>query len=444
MPSVDRPKPAKIAFVGNSLPRRCGIATFTGDIHRAIKSSRPSVETGIVAMNDGANRYRYSADVVRQIDDGVPEDYAAAAAFLNRERYDVVSLQHEFGIFGGPAGAHIQVLLELLAMPVVTTFHTVLADPSAEQREAICRVGALSSKVIVMAKKGVELLVDVYGLQRDKIEFIAHGIPDVPFVAPDAAKTALGFADRKVVLTFGLLSPNKGIETMIDAMPRLLECCPSAVYVVLGATHPNLVRTQGEAYRESLRARASKLGVADKVVFENGFVDHETLLSYISMCDVYVTPYLTAAQMTSGTLAYSFGLGRAVVATPYWHALELLAEGGGVLVPFGDSAATGAAVATLLGDDVMRDAMRLRAYRSSRSMIWARVAELYLAAFDDCLQTDRPNENRRGRSAVSYFLAPVEMRRLAGADGRAAASVPLRPAEMPVFDRGSAWPTQVS
>lgn len=407
MPQVDRPRLAKIAFIGNSLPRRCGIATFTCDIHRAVQAARPSASAGIVAMNDGSNRYRYPAEVVRQISDGVPEDYAAAAAFLNRERYDVVSLQHEFGIFGGPAGAHILVLLESLAMPVVTTFHTVLAEPSAAQREAVCRIGALSAKVIVMAKKGVELLVAVYGLQRDKIEFIPHGIPDVPFAAPDAAKKLRGYADRKVVLTFGLLSANKGIETMIDAMPRLLGRCPSAVYIVLGATHPNLVRNEGEAYREALRARARKLGVADRVVFVDGFVDHETLLSYISMCDVYVTPYLNAAQMTSGTLAYSFGLGRAVVSTPYWHARELLADGGGVLVPFGDPGATGAAVAALLTDDPARDAMRARAYQASRSMVWARVAERYLAAFEDSLRPSRTNAARRVPAAAGALRLPL-------------------------------------
>lgn len=409
MPYVDRLTPAKIGFIGNALPRCCGIATFTGDMRRAIQDARPSIQTGIIAMNDGENRYRYSAGVVRQIADGIPEDYVAAAAFLNRERYDVVSLQHEFGIFGGPAGAYILALLELLTMPVVTTFHTVLAEPSPAQREVVCRIGALSSKVVVMAKKGVELLVGVYGLQRDKIEFIAHGIPDVPFVAPDAAKAKLGFAGRKVILTFGLLSPNKGIETMIDALPQVLERCPSAVYVVLGATHPNLVRNQGEAYRVALGERARKLGVSDKVVFKNGFVDRDTLLSYISTCDVYVTPYLNAAQMTSGTLAYSFGLGRAVVSTPYWHAVELLADGGGVLVPFGDSAATGNAVATLLTDDGARDAMRARAYRASRSMVWARVAERYLAAFEDSLRPLRAKTDRHVPNGDALQLPSIRL-----------------------------------
>jgi glycosyltransferase involved in cell wall biosynthesis len=240
------------------------------------------------------------------------------------------------------------VLLSRLTMPVVTTFHTVLAKPTAVQRAVMERIVEASSKVVVMAKKGRELLRSVYQVPDDKIEVIAHGIPDVAFVGPDAAKANLGFGGKSVILTFGLLSPNKGIEVMIDAMPSILKRRADAVYVVLGATHPNLVRDQGEAYRESLMARVRELGVEDHVVFLDQFVDQATLLEFISMCDVYVTPYLNEAQMTSGTLAYSFGLGKPVVSTPYWHAHELLADGRGILVPFGDGAAIGREIAELL------------------------------------------------------------------------------------------------
>ena len=233
-----------------------------------------------------------------------------------------------------------------------------------------------------MAEKARDLLRTVYDVAPDKIEVIAHGIPDAAFVAPDAAKARLGFGRKPIVLTFGLLSPNKGIEVMIDAMPSILKSRADAVYVVLGATHPNLVRREGEAYREGLMARARALGVEQHVVFLNRFVDQATLLDFISMCDVYVTPYLNEAQMTSGTLAYSFGLGKAVVSTPYWHARELLADGRGVLVPFGDSASIGTEIAGLLTDDVRRQAMREQAYASSRSMTWQRTAERYLAIFD--------------------------------------------------------------
>jgi glycosyltransferase involved in cell wall biosynthesis len=373
----------RVAFIGNSLPRRCGIATFTTDLQQATSISRPNLATCIVAMTDHGQAYDYPASVALQIKDGNIEDYARAVDFLNAGRFDAVCLQHEFGIFGGEAGAHILDLLSRLTMPVVTTLHTVLAKPTAVQRAVTERIVEASSKVVVMANKGRELLRSVYRVPDDKIEVIPHGIPDVAFVAPDAAKAKLGFAGRSVILTFGLLSPNKGIEVMIDAMPSILKRRADALYVVLGATHPNLVREQGEAYREILTARVRELGVEDHVVFLNQFVDQTTLLEFISMCDIYVTPYLNEAQMTSGTLAYSFGLGKPVVSTPYWHARELLANGRGVLVPFGDAAAIGNEIAELLTDDARRQAMRKGAYAVSRSMTWTRTAERYMSAFEN-------------------------------------------------------------
>ena len=360
----------RIAIIGNSLPRRCGIASFTTDLQQAISTSRPNLETRIVAMTDHGQAYDYPPAVAFQIKDDNIEEYVRAADVLNAGRFDTVCLQHEFGIFGGEAGAHILVLLSRLTMPVVTTFHTVLAKPTAAQRAVMERIVEASSKVVVMAKKGRELLRSVYQVPDDKIEVIAHGIPDVAFVGPDVAKANLGFGGKSVILTFGLLSPNKGIEVMIDAMPAILKRRADAVYVVLGATHPNLVRDQGEAYRESLMARVRELGVEDHVVFLDRFVDQATLLEFISMCDVYVTPYLNEVQMTSGTLAYSFGLGKPVVSTPYWHAHELLADGRGILVPFGDAAAIGKEIAGLLTDDARRQAMCRRAYAASRAMTW--------------------------------------------------------------------------
>ena len=368
-------------MIGNSLPRRCGIATFTTDLQRAISNSRPNLQAGIVAMT-----YDYPSSVVLQIKDDTIEEYVRAAAFLNAGRFDIVCLQHEFGIFGGEAGAHILELLSRLTMPVVTTLHTVLAEPTAIQRAVIERIVEASSKIIVMANKGRELLRSVYRVPDEKIEIIAHGIPDFPFVEPDAAKAKLGFSGRSVILTFGLLSPSKGVEVMIDAMPSILKRRPDAVYVVLGATHPNLVRDQGEAYRESLTTRVRELGVENNVVFLDQFVDQATLLEFISMCDVYVTPYLNEAQMTSGTLAYSFGLGKPVVSTPYWHARELLADGRGVLVSFGDAAGIGNEIAQLLTDDPRRQVIRKRAYAASRSMTWERTAEGYMAAFENARQ----------------------------------------------------------
>lgn len=372
----------RVAFIGNSLPRRCGIATFTSDLQQAVAQSRADLGTAIVAMTDHGQTYDYPPVVNLQIHDDRIEEYEQAADVLNAGQFDIVCLQHEFGIFGGDSGSHILTLLSRLTMPVVTTLHTVLAEPTPAQRGVMDRIVDASSKIVVMAEKARDLLRTKYRVAADKIEVIAHGIPDFAFVEPDKAKAKLGYQGRAVILTFGLLSPNKGIEVMIDAMPSILQSRPDAVYVVLGATHPNLVRDQGEAYRDSLVARARAIGVESHVVFLDRFVDQATLLDFIAMCDVYVTPYLNEAQMTSGTLAYSFGLGKPVVSTPYWHARELLADGRGILVPFGDATAIGREIAGLLTDDVRREAMRKRAYAASRSMTWERTAERYLGVFE--------------------------------------------------------------
>ncbi len=395
----------RIAFIGNSLPRRCGIATFTSDLQQAVAAARPGTETMIVAMNDRAQSYAYPPVVRMQIQDDKLEDYAWAADELNAGQVHAVSLQHEFGIFGGEAGSHVLALLQRLKMPIVTTLHTVLSDPSPAQRRVLDNVVALSAKVIVMAEKGRELLRSIYAVPAEKIEVIPHGIPDAPFAAPEAAKSRLGFAGRPTILTFGLLSKNKGIEVMIDAMPAILREAPDAVYVVLGATHPNLVRDQGEAYRESLVARVRELGVEHHVVFLDRFVDKPTLLDFISMCDVYVTPYLNESQMTSGTLAYSFGMGKAVVSTPYWHARELLGDGRGVLVPFNDVAAIGAQIAGLLTDDPRRNGMRQHAYESSRSMTWEQTASGHVALFEK-LRRGVPAELSPVRNEVPLATNP--------------------------------------
>ena len=380
---------SRLAFIGNSLPRRCGIATFTTDLQQAIAASDAQVETSIVAMTDHGHSYDYPPVVRVQINDDKIKDYVRAADFLNAGQFEIVSLQHEFGIFGGEAGGDIMALLSRLTMPVVTTLHTVLSEPTPVQRGVLDRIIELSSRVVVMGEKGRDLLRTVYRVPAEKIEVIAHGTPDFPFVEPGQAKAKLGFSNRTVILTFGLLSPSKGIEFMIDAMPAILNSCPDAVYVVLGATHPNLVRQQGEAYRDSLVARAREVGVEDHVVFLDQFVDQATLLDFIAMCDVYVTPYLNASQMTSGTLAYSFALGKAIVSTPYWHAQELLADGRGILVPFANSAAIGSEIAGLLTDHPRREAMRKLAYVSSRPMTWEQTAKRYMTAFESARRGHR-------------------------------------------------------
>src|SRR6202522_3824079 len=395
---------SRIAVIGNHLPRRCGIATFTHDLHQAISTLRPDLDTAVVAMTDNGRKYEYPSFVRYEVQDQNIDDYVKAAEFLNASHFDVVSLQHEFGIFGGEAGGYIIELLSRLQMPIVTTFHTILPAPSAAQRAVMEKIIALSAKIVVMSETGRQILSSTYPVPPDKIVLIPHGIPDVPFIETHQAKAKLGFADETVILTFGLLSPNKGINVVIDAMPAIIARCPNAMYVVLGATHPNLVLREGEAYRESLVARVHELGIESHVAFIDQFVDQTTLLEYISMCDVYVTPYLNEAQMTSGTLAYSFGLGRAVVSTPYWHARELLADGCGILVPFGDSAVIGREIAGLMTDDARRQAMRRRAYAASRSMTWERTAERYVAVFENARRghrlrvVARPDQNILARS----------------------------------------------
>ena len=405
----------RFALVGNSLPRRCGIATFTSDLQQAIEMLPARERCCIVAMTDDGRAYDYPSTVRLQIDDRSLADYERAAFILNRSQCKVVSLQHEFGIFGGEAGGHILALTSRLTMPLVTTFHTVLERPTPAQCRVVGEIVEASARVIIMAEKGRELLRSVYQVAAGKIEVIPHGTPDGPFVEPDEAKSALGLAGRPVILTFGLLSPSKGIEVMIDAMPEVLKSSAAAVYVVLGATHPNLVRNQGEAYRNGLMKRVRALGIENHVLFLDRFVDQATLMRFISMCDVYATPYLNEAQLTSGTLAYSFGLGKAVVSTPYWHACELLGDGRGVLVPFGDVAALGRETAALLSDGPRRLAMRQRAYTEGRAMIWPRIAERYCALFETAgSNARRPHVLRNdegasaaGRTAQYVRSAPI-------------------------------------
>jgi glycosyltransferase involved in cell wall biosynthesis len=396
----------RVAFIGNSLPRRCGIATFTTDLQQAIEAATGSSDTAIVAMTDEGRQYEYPAAVRFEIHANELEEYREAAAFLNAGQFDVVCLQHEFGIFGGDAGSYIVAVLSRLTVPIVTTLHTVLSQPNTAQRRVMREIVDASTTVVVMAEKGRELLQSEYGVAAHKIELIPHGIPDCDFVGPEAAKLRHGFGGKAVILTFGLISPNKGIEIMIDAMPAILSRRPDAVYVVLGATHPNLVRSEGETYRERLKARTRELGIEDHVVFLDQFVDQATLIDFISMCDVYATPYLNEAQMTSGTLAYSFGIGKAVVSTPYWHARELLADGRGVLVPFGDSAAIGAEIAALLTDDLRRHALRRDAYSYSRTMTWQRTAESYLAVYAAAASRYRGKSPRQNISPAVSAIPP--------------------------------------
>ncbi|MHC5538746.1 glycosyltransferase family 4 protein, partial [Singulisphaera rosea] len=326
----------KIAIIGDYLPRKCGIATFTHDMYTSLAARFPETECFVVPVNDNPRGYDYPPEVRFEIDEQDLNGYLRAADFLNFANADIVCLQHEYGIYGGAAGSHILGLLRNLRMPIVTTLHTVLREPDANQRRVLARLADLSARVVVMTELAKTFLREIYGVPEAKIDLIAHGIPDTPFVDPNPYKVQFGVEGRLVALTFGLLSPNKGIEHMLRAVPKILETFPNFVYIILGATHPELVRHQGESYRLGLERLARDLGIEDHVIFYNRFVELDQLTEFIRAADIYVTPYLNPAQITSGTLAYSFGCGKAIVSTPYWHAEELLADGRGVLVPFAD------------------------------------------------------------------------------------------------------------
>jgi glycosyltransferase involved in cell wall biosynthesis len=371
----------KIAFIGDYVPRKCGIATFTHDICSSMAVQYPSADCSVVSVNDTAEGYDYPPEVRFEIPEQDLDSYRRAADFLNFSNVDVVCLQHEFGIFGGQSGSHILALLRDLRVPVVTTLHTILSGPNPDQRRVLQRLGDISARMIVMSERGKTFLKEIYGVSENKIDLIAHGIPDMPFVDPNYYKDQFDVEGKLVALTFGLLSPNKGIEHVLRALPTVVKQFPNFVYIVLGATHPAVLREQGERYRMRLERMAQDLGIKKNVIFYNRFVELSELKEFLGVADLYITPYLNAAQITSGTLAYAFGCGKAVVSTPYWHAEELLADGRGILVPFADSSAIAGAVSGLLRDEPQRHAMRKKAYLLGREMIWSHVAHMYMESF---------------------------------------------------------------
>ncbi len=373
--------PTRLAFIGNYLPRQCGIATFTTDLCTAIGAEYGHGRLFAIPVNDPDSSYQYP-DIVRlELDQEDRSSYERAADFLNFNGNDLVCLQHEYGIFGGPAGRHILTLLRKLKMPLVTTLHTVLREPDRDQRAVLEEIAGLSDRLIVMSEHAAGLLHEVYGVPRGKIDVIPHGVPDLPFMDPNYFKDHFGTEGKSVLLTFGLLSPNKGIESVIGALPAILASHPDLVYIISGATHPHIKRREGERYRDSLQALAEEIGVAEHVIFNNRFVSTEELVEHIGAADIYITPYRQEAQVVSGTLAIALGAGKAIVSTPYWHAKELLADGRGVIVPFGDPASIAQATIALLGDEAGRHAMRKRAYLHSRATTWPKTARAYMASF---------------------------------------------------------------
>ncbi|MBU1319369.1 MAG: glycosyltransferase family 4 protein [candidate division Zixibacteria bacterium] len=382
-----------VAVIGNYLPRQCGIATFTTDLVEALSAEAPDINCWAVAMNDKPEGYAYPGKVRFVINQNRLADYGVASEFLNIGQTGIVCVQHEYGIFGGPAGSHLLKLLGELRMPIVTTLHTVLKDPLPEYREVMNKLAELSDKLIVMSQKACDFLRDVYAVPEAKIAFIHHGIPDMPFIDPNFYKDKFGVEGKKVLLTFGLLSPNKGVEYVLQALPAVIKEHPDITYIILGATHPHIIKEHGEEYRISLQQLVRKLNISDHVIFHNRFVALKELCEFLGAADIYVTPYLEECQITSGTLAYAMGTGKAVISTPYWYATEMLADGRGIIVPFKSPGAIADNINDLLDNDANLHTMRKRAYVFCREATWKEVSRRYLEVFSE-VQLNRSQHPR--------------------------------------------------
>ena len=384
-----------VAVIGDYLPRQCGIATFTTDLVEGLSSEAPDIYCWAAVMNDKPEGYAYPEKVRFEINQNKLSDYSMASQFLNISQPDIVCLQHEYGLFGGPAGSHLLKLLGDLRMPVVTTLHTILKDPAPEYRAVMGKLSELSDKLVVMSRKASDFLKDIYAVPEEKIAFIHHGIPDTPFIDSSFYKDKFGVEGKKVLLTFGLLSPNKGIENVLQALPAVIKKHPDVVYIILGATHPHILKLHGDAYRIMLQQLVRKLDIDEHVIFQNRFVELKELCEFLGIADIYVTPYLEEAQITSGTLAYAMGTGKAVISTPYWYATEMLAEDRGRIVPFHNSDAMAEQIIDLLDNDVDRHAMRKKAYMFSRDAVWKEVSRKYLQVFSEVRQNRTLNPRPR-------------------------------------------------
>jgi glycosyltransferase involved in cell wall biosynthesis len=387
-----------VAVIGNYLPRQCGIATFTNDLVEGLSALSPDMDCWTVAINDRIKGYPYPDKVRFEINQNKLADYGIASQFLNISGVDIVCLQHEFGIFGGSAGSHVLKLLGELHTPVVTTLHTVLKDPAPEYREVMHKLNDLSDKFVVMSHKAEDFLQDIYGISREKITFIHHGIPDMPFIESSFNKDKFDVENKKVLLTFGLLSSGKGIETVLQALPAVLKKHPDVVYIILGATHPHVLKFQGESYRIMLQQMVHQLGIGRHVIFQNSFVALRELGEFLGIADIYISPYPEEAQITSGTLAYAMGTGKAIISTPYWYAVEMLAEERGKIVPFKNPEALAEQINVLLDNDGERHAMRKKAYTFTREAVWKDVAQKYL----DVFRQVRQKRIREPRPRCSY------------------------------------------
>ncbi len=395
----------KIAILGSYSPRQCGIATFTTDLAEAIATNGTHVEA--IAVEDEPGTYSYDARVTRTLDQNRESEYRNLAFWINSRGFDALCVQHEFGIYGGPAGMFLGSLLRMVTCPIITTLHTLLVDPSPQQRKALADVIAHSAQLVVMSRKAASILESVYDVAPGKISIVPHGIPSVGPKHENLAKEELGLVGRRLLLTFGLLSPDKGIEDVIKALPAVVKKYPETLYRVVGATHPHIRASVGEQYRESLVKLASDLGVSKQVEFENRFVSIDELTQRLQAADIYVTPYRKKEQITSGTLAYAFGCGNAVVSTPYWHAEELLADGMGILVPQGDIEAISKAFLGLFGDDEKLIKMQRNAYRAGMHMQWPEIGYMYRQVFTTACREQVSSSLRSPRTTDSR--APMNL-----------------------------------
>ncbi len=413
-PAHPRPiLPCRVAVIGNYLPRQCGIATFTTDLCDALHAEFASTELLALPVNDTPEGYKYPARIRFELSQDDLASYSQAADFLNFSNIDLVCLQHEYGIFGGSAGSHILHLLRRLKMPIVTTLHTALREPDPDQRAVMQEIASLSDRLIVMSRQSAEILQEVFHVSPSKIDLIPHGIPDLAFTDPHFYKDAFGTEGKDVLLTFGLLSPNKGIENVIRALPSILARHSNVVYMISGVTHPHILRREGDHYRHFLQQLAKDLGVQDHVIFRNRFVSPEELVELIGAADIYITPYKHKGQVVSGTLAYALSAGKAIISTPYLHAIELLDAERGALVPFDDPEAIACKTLELLDNPTARHAMRKRAYLYTRSMVWNRVAQQYMGSFErvynERLRNPRATFSARSTEKKLDRLPPIKL-----------------------------------
>ena len=403
--------PEKVVFVGNYLPRKCGIATFTSDLRNAVASKYEGTQNfPVIAMDDRPEGYDYPTEVEQTIFASRTQDYIRASDYVNRSNARVLCLQHEYGIYGGEKGNYILDFLSQLNIPSVATLHTVLEDPTVKERDLIAKMAEMVDRFIVMNPLASKFLQDAYEIPKDQIALIHHGIPETPPPNPNFHKERINLKDKRVLLTFGLLERNKGIETVLSALPDIVKKFPDIAYVILGATHPGVIKREGEAYRIFLRRMVQELDLEDHVFFHDEFVSLSRLTEYLSATDIYITPYLNENRITSGTLAYASGMGLPTLSTPYWYARDIITNGGGELFPFSDSGKLKKSLIKLLSAPEQLQKMRESAYRQGREMIWPTVASRYINLFQEIIAENKPHERKFKPLSIPAQLPEISLK----------------------------------